>query len=184
MSTPRNTSPRSNGNAVQNDSQSVVTGALPGSRKVYREVDFSGSEPLRVAMRAIDVDDEQSPHLCVYDPSGPYTDDGASIDIRRGLPRLRASWIEDRGDSEPSKPLWQGDKPAHHSNGATNGESTDVFPTHNRWLHRAKGDKAVTQLAYARRGIVTAEMAYIAERENEGRVHPERARPGRIHPGR
>ncbi|MBC6443961.1 MAG: phosphomethylpyrimidine synthase ThiC [Alphaproteobacteria bacterium GM202ARS2] len=176
MSTPHNTAkpatkkaPDTANVSSSRDEHSVVVGALPGSRKVYREValpSIPDNEPLRVAMRAIDVDDEDTPQVFVYDPSGPYTDDDASIDIRCGLPRLRAPWIEARGDSTPSQPLWQGDKPS-----STNGASPAVFPLHHRWLHRAKAKQAVTQLAYARRGIVTAEMAYIAERENEGRTN-------------
>jgi phosphomethylpyrimidine synthase len=103
----------------------VTTGALPGSRKVTSSPD--GHPDIAVPLREIAL--SNGTLFRVYDPSGPYTDAAAEIDVQRGLPRLRASWIEAR---------------------------------------EATGSQ-VTQLEFARAGIVTAEMAFVAHRENIGR---------------
>ncbi len=101
----------------------------------------------------------------VYDTSGPYTDVGAKIDISKGLPKLRASWIEARGDVE----RYIGRDVRPEDNGLKSGEAPVAqFPNVNKTPYRAKDGKAVTQLAYARAGIITKEMEYIAIRENEG----------------
>ena len=136
--------------------EQVVTGAIAGSRKVYRNI----GEGIRVAMREIAIDDKDAGgRLLVYDSSGPYTDDASLIDVKKGLKRLRGNWIVTRGDVQESHPLWKDDKQQQ--------------PSQQRWLYRAKGDAAVTQMAYAKRGVITPEMAYIAERENEGRSQHE-----------
>jgi phosphomethylpyrimidine synthase len=137
----------------------VTTGPIRGSAKVY--VDGPGG--LKVAMRAIPLDPSSGePPLIVYDTSGPYTDPHASIDILSGLPELRRPWIEGRGDVE----RYEGRAVKPEDNGRGRGEQ---FPAPVRTPLRAKGGAAVTQLAYARRGIVTPEMEYVAIRENQAR---------------
>jgi phosphomethylpyrimidine synthase len=104
--------------------------------------------------------------LQVYDSSGPYTDQNAKIDIAAGLPRLRESWIRARGDVE----VYVGRDVRPEDNGAVSQDKlTPRFPILNQPL-RAKGNAAVTQLAYARAGIITPEMEFIAIRENCGRA--------------
>jgi len=142
----------------------VTTGPLPASRKIH----VQGSQPgVRVAMREIDLSDPDEPSVRVYDPSGPYTDGAAQIDITKGLPELRRDWILGRGDVEEyvgrdRKPEDDGLKPGESLN-------VPVFDRGQRQPLRAKPGKRVTQLEYARAGIVTPEMEYIAIRENLGR---------------
>jgi len=148
----------------------ISTGAISGSKKVY----VAGSlHPVQVAMREITLTPtrqsngavEQNAPVTVYDTGGPYTDDAALIDVRKGLQRLRESWIEDRDDTDLlSEP------------GSAYGRErlADAATAHLRFEHRqgarkAKAGKAVTQLWYARQGIITAEMEYVAIRENQRR---------------
>jgi phosphomethylpyrimidine synthase len=152
----------------------VVAEALPASRKVYQ----SGSlhPQLRVPMReiALHPSSGEAP-LRVYDPSGPYTDPEATIDINRGLPRLRAAWIAARGDVE----AYPGRRVLALDNGLESGRAgAPEFPLRRAPL-RASGRSASTQLAYARAGIITPEMEFIAIRENNGRAQqPAAARDG------
>ena len=146
------------------DLPDVTTGPLPASRKVY--VPGALHPSLRVAMREIAVSGEAP--VRVYDTSGPYTDSDARVDIRRGLPELRRSWIEARGDVErhagrETRPEDDGLKPGE-------ARKVPVFDRAGRLPLRGKAGKAVTQLAYARAGIVTPEMEYVAIRENLGRA--------------
>ncbi|HAV35291.1 MAG TPA: phosphomethylpyrimidine synthase ThiC [Massilia sp.] len=139
---------------------------FPKSTKVYIE----GSRPdIRVPMRAVAQSDtpasfggEANPPVFVYDTSGPYTDPAASIDIRRGLPALRRGWIDERGDTEelpgPSSRYGQ-ERLEDRSLDALRFELT-------RKPRRAKAGANVTQMHYARRGIITPEMEFIALREN------------------
>jgi phosphomethylpyrimidine synthase len=114
----------------------------------------------------------EAPHT-VYDSSGPYTDPSVTIDIQGGLPRPRAAWISARGDVE----AYPGRKVQPLDNGLTaGGKAAPEFPQRRAPL-RASTGRAVTQLAYARAGIITPEMEYIAIRENLGRE--ERARAAR-----
>lgn len=154
---------------------------FPGSRKVYVE----GSRPdLRVPFREI----AQQPSVDragvatgndpvrVYDTSGPYTDPEAAIDIRRGLRPLRAAWIEARGDVEAYE--GRARKPEDDGGGtAAGGQSAaaaqEPFPGARRRPLRARAGANVTQLHYARRGIVTPEMEFAAIREG---VAPELVR--------
>ncbi|MGO9804698.1 MAG: phosphomethylpyrimidine synthase ThiC [Steroidobacteraceae bacterium] len=142
----------------------VVAESLPASRKVYRP--GSLHPQLRVAMREIALHPSSGePPLTVYDPSGPYTDPGVTIDIDAGLARLRAAWIAARGDTE----AYPGRRVQALDNGLLSGaKAAPEFPTRRPPL-RGRGAAAVTQLAYARAGIVTAEMEYVAIRENLGR---------------
>ncbi len=148
----------------------VTTGPLSASRKMH--VAGRLHPQLRVAMREIDLaPSANEPPVRVYDTSGPYTDPAHATDIRRGLPELRRAWIEARGDVETH----DGRAIRPEDNGLKPGEAVQVpvFDRGARSLLRARGGAAVTQLAYARRGIVTPEMEYVAIRENLGR---ERAR--------
>ncbi|MCO6419197.1 phosphomethylpyrimidine synthase ThiC [Siccirubricoccus sp. KC 17139] len=146
----------------------VTTGPLPASRKLH--VPGSLHPEIRVAMREIAVGGGEKP-LRVYDASGPYTDPEQRTDIRRGLPALRAAWIASRGDVE----AYDGREPKPEDNGLKPGEASrvPVFDRAGRRPLRARPGARPTQLAYARAGIVTPEMEYVAIRENLGR---ERAR--------
>ena len=158
--TPKTIAPRSDGG----DGFSVTTGPLPASRKVH--VAGERFPALRVAMREIDVGGGEAP-VRVYDTSGPYSDPALQTDIRRGLPDLRRAWIEARGDVE----AYEGRAVRPEDDGLRVGEarSVPVFDRGERRPLRGKPGRAVTQMAYARAGIVTPEMEYIAVRENLGR---------------
>ena len=152
----------------------VTTGALPGSRKIYIE----GSRPdIRVAMREIDLEPSsgEAP-VRVYDTSGAYTDVAATVDITQGLPQIRRSWVLGRGDVEE----YEGRAHQPEDDGLKPGEVIGVPVFDRKGLRplRAKDGQAVTQMAYARRGIITAEMEYVAIRENlriaEARAAAER----------
>jgi phosphomethylpyrimidine synthase len=146
---------------------SSLTRPIPGSRKVF----VPGSRPdLRVPMREIAqtrtptlFGGEDNPPLTVYDTSGPYTDPDASIDLSRGLPALRAQWIAERGDSEALPALSSGFGRAREHDARL---AALRFP--GRALpRRARPGANVTQMHYARRGIVTPEMEFVAIRENQ-----------------
>ena len=142
----------------------VVSEALPASRKIYRSGVLHAD--LRVPMREITLHPSAAePPLTVYDTSGPYTDPAVTIDIDKGLPRTRAAWIVGRGDVES----YPGRCVQPRDNGlSAGGKAAPEFPLHRAPL-RARRGAAVTQLAYARAGIITPEMEYIAIRENLGR---------------
>jgi len=144
----------------------VSTGPLPASRKVF--VAGERHKDIRVAMREIEVAGGKEPAVRVYDPSGPYTDPAHAIDIRAGLPPLRDKWIQARGDVEASR----GRAVRPEDNGLKSGETSAVpaFDRAGRLPLRAKQGQAATQLAYARAGLITPEMEYIAIRENLGRA--------------
>ena len=140
---------------------------LPNSRKIY----VQGSRAdIRVPMREVTQSDtpasfgaEPNPPIFVYDCSGPYTDPEASIDIRAGLPALRQPWIEERGDTEVLGEL----SSAFGRLRAADATLDELrFPELARKPRRAKPGANVTQMHYARRGIVTPEMEFIAIREN------------------
>jgi phosphomethylpyrimidine synthase len=151
----------------------VTTGSLPGSRKVF--VSGSAHPDMKVPLREIALSGGEAP-VRVYDTSGPYTDPDAKIDIRKGLPRLREAWIKARGDVEE----YEGRAPNPLDNGARGAKriSFAPFPNAPHRVLRAKAGKAPTQLAYARAGIVTPEMEYIAVRENVGRTERAKAASG------
>jgi len=144
---------------------SVTTGPLPASTKVYRPGVLHPG--LRVPMREIALHPTANePPVTVYDTSGPYTDPDVEIDIYAGLARLRTPWILARGDVE----AYEGRHVRPEDNGNVSEKLlAPEFPVRNRPL-RARAGKAVTQMAYARAGIITAEMEYIAIRENLGRA--------------
>jgi phosphomethylpyrimidine synthase len=138
-------------------SVAITTGPLPGSRKLtidgvpFREVPLDGGEaPVRL-----------------YDTSGPYTDDSVQTDIHKGLAALRRDWIVARGDVDE----YTGRERKPEDDGLKRGELLSVpqFDRAGRQPLRAKPGKNVTQLHYARAGIITHEMKFIAARENLGR---------------
>ena len=147
-------------------SPKVTTGPMPGSRKIYVE----GSRPdIRVAMREIDLEASSGePPVRVYDCSGPFTDPALTVDITKGVPAIRAQWILERGDVEH----YEGRAHRPEDDGLKAGEtiSVPVFDRAGRRPLRAKPGMAPTQLAYARAGIVTPEMEYVAIRENMKRA--------------
>ena len=133
---------------------------FPASRKVYKE----GSRPdILAPFREVTLTPtagrfghEENAPLDLYDTSGPYTDETVQLDLTRGLPALRSQWIQERGDVEVSAAERIG----------TNGRgSAQPFPGLQRQSLRAKPGRAVTQMHYARKGIVTPEMEFIALRE-------------------
>ncbi|HYD88642.1 MAG TPA: phosphomethylpyrimidine synthase ThiC [Vitreimonas sp.] len=140
---------------------SVTTGPLQGSRKVYAS--GCAHPDLRVPFREVALHPSAGePPLTIYDPSGPYTDPDAAIDINTGLARTRETWVRARGDVEEIA----GRAVQPEDNGNVSAEKlTPPFPQQPRVL-RAKGNACVTQLDYARRGIITPEMEYVAIREN------------------
>jgi phosphomethylpyrimidine synthase len=143
----------------------VATQSLPASRKIYQPGSLHGG--IRVPMREISLHPSAAePPVVVYDSSGPYTDPEVRIDIMRGLPRLREGWIKARGDVE----TYDGRPVQLVDNGLTadSKSTTPEFPMQRR-PYRGREGRAVTQLAYARAGIVTPEMEFIAIRENLGR---------------
>ncbi len=144
----------------------VTTGSFPASRKVQARGALHPE--ISVAMREIDLDPSAGePPVRAYDTSGPYSDPTIRIDINRGLPELRKPWILARGDVE----FYDGREVKPEDNGLRRGEASAVslFDRGRRQVLRAKGGASVTQLAYARRGIITQEMEYVAIRENLGR---------------
>ena len=151
----------------------ITTGALPAARKIY--VPGTQHRDIRVPMREISVHPTAGePPLPVYDSSGPYTDPDVQIDIKRGLAPLRRVWIDARGDVEG----YQGREITAADNGFVEGDRlTPEFPVKTRPL-RAKDGKPVTQLAYARAGIVTPEMEFVAIRENQLREAVAEGRDG------
>ena len=142
----------------------VVSEPLPASRKVYQP-GFLHPE-LRVPMREIELHPSAGePPLTVYDSSGPYTDQAVTIDIEKGLSALRAPWIAARADTDG----YPGRRVQLIDNGlAAGGKAAPEYPVRRTTL-RARAGRAVTQLAYARAGIITPEMEYVAIRENLGR---------------
>ena len=139
----------------------VATGEIPGSRKVFEPgVLFPD---IRVPFREVAVHPSaKEPPVTLYDPSGPYTDPAASLDIDAGLPRPRDAWVLARGDVDE---VAAREVKPEDNGGATGAYLAPAFQSARRPF-RAKPGKGVSQLAYARRGIVTAEMEYVAIREN------------------
>ncbi|MDO8890798.1 MAG: phosphomethylpyrimidine synthase ThiC [Sulfurimicrobium sp.] len=142
---------------------------LPNSRKIYVE----GSRPdIRVPMREISQSDtsasfgaEKNPPIFVYDTSGPYTDPAVKIDIRTGLDSVRGAWIEERGDTEPLAGLTS----EFGRQRLNDPKLAELRFNLQRQPRKAKSGMNVTQMHYARKGIITPEMEYIAIRENQRR---------------
>jgi phosphomethylpyrimidine synthase len=144
---------------------------LPNSRKIY----VTGSQPdLRVPMREISQSDtpasfgaEPNPPIYVYDTSGAYTDADVPIDVRKGLPAVRAPWIDARGDTEALSGL---SSAFSRERAADDRTSALRFPGLHRQPRRARAGANVTQMHYARQGIITPEMEFVAIRENQNRL--------------
>ncbi len=143
-----------------------VTKPFPKSRKIYVE----GPRPdIRVPVREVSQDDtmtsgspESNPPIYVYDTSGPYTDPSAKIDLMAGLPALREQWIAERGDTEQL----DGPTSAYGAERQNDPELAELRFEHIRAPRRAQAGKNVTQMHYARQGIITPEMEFVAIREN------------------
>ena len=140
----------------------VTTGALPASRKVHMQPD--AAPDLRVPLREIALSGGE-PSLPVYDTSGPYTDPDATIDVEKGLPRVRTAWVRERGgvadyEGRAVKPEDNGNVGETHA--------AREFPLAHRPL-RCEAGKPLTQYEWARAGVLTKEMIYVAARENLGR---------------
>ncbi len=140
---------------------------FPNSRKVF----VTGSRPdIRVPMREVRQADtptsfggESNPPIYIYDTSGPYTDPAVQIDLRKGLPDVRGRWIEERGDTE----RLDGPSSEYGRQRAADSALAHLRFEHIRAPRRAQAGANVTQMHYARRGIVTPEMEYVAIRENQ-----------------
>ncbi|MGH7817141.1 MAG: phosphomethylpyrimidine synthase ThiC, partial [Candidatus Binatia bacterium] len=170
----------------------ITIAPLPASEKVY--VDSYPHPEVSVAMRAVTLSNGHNGHgngdhanapVMIYDTSGPYTDPSGATDIRQGLKPLRLDWIKGRGDVEElTGPSYQ---PPVKKNGQANTPQTERFPDQaRRPILRAKPGRNVSQMHYARQGIITPEMEYIAIRENLGRhqaFENGAAQNGRTHGG-
>ncbi|MEO0466809.1 MAG: phosphomethylpyrimidine synthase ThiC, partial [Pseudomonadota bacterium] len=142
----------------------VTTGPLPASRKVYTAPKADPS--LAVPRREIDLHPSANePPVPVYDTSGPYTDPNVEIDVEKGLPRPRTGWVLERGGVEEYAGR---DVKPEDNGGATGKYLAREFPVKNAPL-RGIGDNPITQYEFAKAGIITKEMIYVAERENIGR---------------
>lgn len=151
--------------------EKITRDPFPASKKVYVKGEI---HDIKVAMREIELNDtklkfnpsapiEKNPSVTVYDTSGPYTDPSVDIDVKKGLPKLREKWIMDRGDTQELQAI---------SSAYGQERLGDSSLDHLRFEHLSKPKKAkdganVTQLHYAKKGIVTPEMEYIAIRENQ-----------------
>ncbi len=151
-----------------NNNQEISTTPFSGSKKVYVDGTI---HPIKVAMREITLHPtklsnggiEENPPITVYDTSGAYTDENFEIDVRKGLPRIREQWILDRGDVEILDSIT-----SEYGQQRLNDEKLD----HLRFEYqhkpmRAKEGANVSQLYYAKKGMITPEMEYIAIRENQ-----------------
>lgn len=155
--------------SLQDQNISIMS-SFPGSKKVY----VPGSRPdIKVPMREIELSpttgtfgEEENLPLRVYDTSGPYTDVNYSVDITKGLPAIRSNWIHERADVE----AYEGRDIKPEDNGYTDENDPranhNVFPGLKRKSLRAIKGNNVTQLHYAKKGIITPEMEFIAIREN------------------
>ncbi len=157
-----------------------LTRILPASKKVYIE----GSRPdIQVPMREISLTDtptglggEHNPPIMVYDTSGVYTDPNVQIDLNKGLPSVRQKWIEERNDTD----VLSGLTSKFGQERLKDIRTADIRFAHIQNPRRAKAGKNVTQMHYAKQGIITPEMEYIAIRENQ---RQSEAVDMRQHPG-
>ena len=176
MSNTTNKSSRRETRAAASEYIYNLTGQpFPNSQKVYVE----GSQPgVRVGMREITLSDtfiggtdenpvyESNEPLRVYDTSGPYTDPNFELDVRKGLPKFREQWIAGRNDTEVLDSVTSQFAQQRMADDGLDHIRFDHLPK----IRRGKAGKNVTQMHYARQGIVTPEMEYVAVRENMGRA--------------
>ena len=164
-----NANPKFLAATAQVDSAAVEP--LPKSRKVYE----TGSRPdIRVPFREVEQSDtstsfggEKNPPLTLYDTSGPYTDPLASIDIRKGLPAIRKAWIQERNDTE----VLAGPTSRYGQQRLEDPALAAMRFDLQRPPRRARAGHNVTQMHYARKGIITPEMEFVAIRENQRLEH-------------
>ena len=170
---PKNGS--SNDHSSMPSTARLTTTPFAASRKVYVEGSLPG---VRVPMREISLTATHSvngnggtpnPSVTVYDTSGPYTDPQVTIDVRAGLPPLRRAWIDSRQDAEELPQVTS----QYGRMRAADPKLRDLRFEHIRKPLRAKSGRNVSQMHYAKQGIITPEMEFIAIRENQSR---ERAR--------
>ncbi|HIC8922664.1 TPA: phosphomethylpyrimidine synthase ThiC [Elizabethkingia anophelis] len=148
--------------------KTITQTSLPNSKKVYIDGQLF---PIKVAMREITLSPtklssggiEVNPPVTVYDTSGPYTDNQAVIDVRKGLPRIREPWILDRGDVE----VLEGITSEYGKKRLADTKLDDLRFEYSHKPMVAKEGMNVSQLYYAKKGIITPEMEYVAIRENQ-----------------
>lgn len=148
--------------------KTITQTSLPNSKKVYIDGQLF---PIKVAMREIALSPtklssggiEVNPPVTVYDTSGPYTDNQAVIDVRKGLPRIREQWILDRGDIE----VLEGITSEYGKQRLADDKLDDTRFEYSHKPMVAKEGMNVSQLYYAKKGIITPEMEYVAIRENQ-----------------
>ena len=146
----------------------ITCSPFPNSKKIYVEGEI---HPIKVAMREIELSPtrltngklEENPPVTVYDTSGPYTDENSQINIEKGLPRIRDQWILDRNDVE----ILDGITSEYGKSRLADAKLDELRFSYDHKPKIAKEEQEVTQLYYARQGIITAEMEYIAIRENQ-----------------
>ena len=143
--------------------ETVTTGPLPGSRKVYATVD--GHADIKVPFREIVLSDPKEEPVRVYDPSGPYTETDARIDLSKGLEPIRAPWLARRGLVD-----YLGRAIKAEDNGFVGADKLVPPCPANRKPLSGENAKLVTQYEFARAGLITEEMRYVAHRENLGRA--------------
>ncbi|MDX8392357.1 MAG: phosphomethylpyrimidine synthase ThiC [Mariprofundaceae bacterium] len=163
--------PQSDISSTDQDHAAEARRPLPNSRKVYIE----GSRPdIRVPMREISLSStqtnsgvEENPSLLVYDTSGPYTDPDVDMDLQKGLPDVRSPWIETRDDT-----LFLDGLSSRYGNERRDDHSLDQLRfEHVKQPRKAKKGVNVSQMHYARQGVITPEMEFVAIRENQKREH-------------
>ncbi|NND77979.1 MAG: phosphomethylpyrimidine synthase ThiC [Flavobacteriales bacterium] len=159
---------------VPSSESKITRDPFPASRKIYVKGELSG---VNVPMREISLTDtklngkiEPNKPVIVYDTSGPYTDSNIEIDIKKGLPKMRETWIKERGDVEELDAV-----SSTYGRERLNDTSLDFMRfEHLRKPLKAKSGKNVTQMHYARKGIITPEMEFVAIRENQKREEQEK----------
>jgi phosphomethylpyrimidine synthase len=155
--------------SMQKEMSIELKSQFAASRKVYVQ---GSRKDIQIPMREIELtpttgiagNSENAP-VRVYDTSGPYTDAGYEVDVRKGLPKIRANWISERGDVEE----YEGREIKPEDNGYKNDDpraNLEWFPNRVSKPLRAKAGKCVTQMHYAKKGIITPEMEFVAIREN------------------
>lgn len=148
--------------------QNITRSPFPNSKKIYVEGEIY---PINVAMREIHLSPtkltngkiEENPPVTIYDTSGPYTDENSEINIEKGLPRIREQWILDRNDVE----ILDGITSEYGKARLADSKLDELRFSYNHKPKVAKEGQEVTQLYYAKQGIITPEMEYIAIRENQ-----------------
>nr|WP_105214770.1 phosphomethylpyrimidine synthase ThiC [Pseudoalteromonas sp. T1lg22] len=188
MSESNKPSRRQNREAASHYIHNLTGQPFPNSQKVYVEGTLPG---VRVGMREIALSDsfvggtedspiyEKNAPIRVYDTSGPYTDPDFELNVRKGLPKFRQAWIEGRDDTELLE-----SKSSQFAQQRMADEGLDhIRFEHLPQIRRAKAGQNVTQMHYARQGIITPEMEYIAIRENMGRAEVREQLLKEQHPG-